>query len=59
MTIFFSFRVCLVTKTRIKMVENTLDFFLSPLENGLFEHICENFHFELGMLPEPNIQNTF
>ena len=56
MNIFFSFRVCLVTKTRIKVVENTLKNFLSQLENGLFKQICEIFHFEIGMPPEPNIQ---
>ena len=58
MTIFFSFQMCLVTKTRIKMEDNILEFFISPLENGLFKQICENLHFELGMPPEPNIQKT-
>ena len=58
MTIFLGFRVCRITKTRIKMGENILEFFISPLENGLFKQICEKFYFELGMPAEPNIQKT-
>ena len=56
--IFFSFRVRQVTKKRIKMEDNILEFFISPLENELLKQICENLHFELGMPPEPNIQKT-
>ena len=33
---FFSFRVWIVTKTRIKMVDNILELFLIPFENGIF-----------------------
>ena len=40
MTIFFSFRVCLVTKTTIKMEDNILEFLISPFENGLCKQIC-------------------
>ena len=40
------------------MDDYILEFFISPLENGIFKQICENLHLELGMTPERNIQIT-
>ena len=56
MTIFFSYRVFLVTKQRKKMEENALEFFLGLLKNVIFCIFKRIDQLQFGVYHEPKVQ---